>query len=857
MTTPTQSAMQSAMQSVIQSPMAVDLREAIEVTGDIHETRKAICAALMERSGLGVVSRRRYGLWSLAVRSVEDPTTWPICDTISHVQVAIADRIQTCATTKNSTISVIPKSAIVASLIRQIDPLPGLAKIESVVTRPIWSDGRWKGSVDGDHDLASQTICCLDALGIEALEYLIQGQQQANSVGLRAVAEAALIEIGRVCEGADWAAECDRGAWLTTVVAASTRHQWASAKGAPAPMLLVRSPAIGAGGGKSTLAHCVAAIAGSTATLTTEGVDAGEVQRQLGPILGDRVAVCVCDEIGSQRQNGVIDTYWHEVLTARELTIREVGSSRRVRTENHTIFVSTGIDPTYRGQTRRRVIAARLSGPARPQGASARGGMDPLEYCQAHEARLWACCSLIVWAYRESASPDVECSPRRPSYSDYDLARRAAIWAGAPDCYARSTDEDIDDSDLVAGTALLELIREAMIGNKTSSLSYRDLAPYIGMRPSDHAGAARLSSEVRRSAWPSDWRVVQRKINNANRYEVESQIGDRWVRWAPGDEAPGDAPDPLALEPVASIDAPVIIDSTHRVSLSAGVGHTDRSTGDPRRLETTIADLIVDLSGSTERKGSHYITPGYRQDTGDHESYARRELELESADIIGLDYDSASPDQVAALLAGLGAEGIAHVAATTYSHTIGNPRIRILLPISQPVDGPTYRSTWTAIVDRLARWGLGASADPAPCHLASVLYLGQAPGAVVGDTVDHPHWVIWRDGRAIRPVSPSGDRAPRPRIVQIEPVSPADRRTRVHAYLARIPASTCTPDLYRIVCRAGDIAADEGQLREAISRWVAANQPTHSTGETYSDREIETMVRHTIRYRQNVIGGAT
>jgi hypothetical protein len=51
-------------------------------------------------------------------------------------------------------------------------------------------------------------------------------------------------------------------------------------------MLLVRSPASGAGGGKSTLAHCVALIAGSSATLSTEGVAPGEIQRQLGPILG-------------------------------------------------------------------------------------------------------------------------------------------------------------------------------------------------------------------------------------------------------------------------------------------------------------------------------------------------------------------------------------------------------------------------------------------------------------------------------------------------------------------------------------------------------------------------------------------
>lgn len=842
------------------SQVATATRPTAELDGDLAATRVRICQALRQVSGLGVVCRRRHGLWSLATRSVDDATAWPVCETLSHVQVAISDRIQTCILGKGGEeIAALPKGAVAASLLRQLDPLPDLDLVEHVTSWPIWADGRWQGSREGEYDKDSRTICALDDRGAQALEHLREGQRIAELAadrvdGLRRLAEQQLAELSRVCEGADWLAPCDFGSWITTVVAAATRLQWASPSGSPSPMLLVRSPQIGAGGGKSTLAHCVGLIAGASASLSTEGVDPGEIQRQLGPILGDRVPVVVCDEIGSLRQNGVVDTYWHEILTSKSISVRVIGTSTRATTENHTIFVATGIDPTYRGQTRRRVIAARLAGPARPNGAKAREGKTPRAYCLAHAARLWSAASLIVWAYRQAGCPELDCLDARPSYEDYDLARRAVIWAGAPDCYDRSEDEDLDDADLVAGAQLLEQIREAMTETKRSAIAYRDLAVYVGCKPTDRGAASRLSTEIRRSAWPAGWRVVQRKPRGTAHYYVQQwdEGGSAWVDWSPGDR-------PLSV--VEATPEPATIDLVtrdHEVRISIGAGRPDHSTSDPSRVAITLANLAENLARPVETKGGYYLAPGYRTDTEERETYPRRELELEQADIVGLDYDAATPEQVSALLEALGEAGLAHLVATTYSHTPEAPRIRLLLPLARPVDPPTYRATWNAI-SVWVETETGMSADPAPSHIASVLYLGQQPGSEVGaHPAEADRWVLWQDGRTTRPIEPEAAR-PKPKLAATEPrphVAPADRAARVAAYLDRVPTTSSTPELYQLVCRVGDLASDEAQVREHVTRWARRADPHHSTGEVFSEREIDKLIGYAIKYRQNTIGGA-
>jgi len=855
------------------SPKIEAYREPVELDGDLHVTREALCLALRERAPLEVIGRRRYGAWSLATRSQDDPTVWHTCETHSHVQVAIAERVCTYARPRqdsDATVATTPKTAVVASLIRQLDPLPMLAIVEHVTTRPIWADGRWRGSPAGDYDSESRTITCLDEIGVSALEYLLEGERLAALPndpieGYRRVAETSLRELSRVCEGADWLAPCDFGSWLTTTVAASTRHQWASPSGSPSPMLLVRSPASGAGGGKSTLAHCVALIAGSSATLSTEGVDPGEIQRQLGPILGDRVPVVVCDEIGSLRQNGCVDTYWHEILTAKSVSVRIVGTSTRATTENHTIFVATGIDPTYRGQTRRRVIAARLAGPARPQGAAARHGLSPRAYCLAHAAKLWSACSLIVWAYKQAGHPDVECTDARPSYEDYDLVRRACVWAGAPDCFARPIEEDLDDSDQVAGQQLLEQVQEALTERRASLITYRDLAPFVGLRATDRGAAARFSSEVRRSAWPEGWRVSQQRSSGRNGYQVErlSSAGV-WTTWHPSDkplalaEAPTAAANPAEPPATATTTTPLIhVTEAHEVTLSVGRGREDKSTSDPTRARITLGQLARDLAEPAERKGAHYLTPGYRLDTEDREPYSRRELELEAADLIGLDYDALTKIQPVEIVGALERAGLAYVAATTYSHRPESPRIRVLLPLAEPVDAPTYRATWAEI----AKWiegETGAKADPAPSHMASVFYLGQRPGVEVGDHALAPAWSLIARGRPVKPVCPPLAQ-PKPSSAPSrarDHVAPADRACRVAAYLERVPATQSTPELYALVCRIGDLASSGDQVTEHVRRWAARVSPYHSTGEVFSEREIDKLIGYALRYRQNAIGGA-
>lgn len=72
----------------------------------------------------------------------------------------------------------------------------------------------------------------------------------------------------------------------------------------------------------------------------------------------------------------------------------------------------------------------------------------------------------------------------------------------------------------------------------------------------------------------------------------------------------------------------------------------------------------------------------------------------------------------------------------------------------------------------------------------------------------------------------------------------------------RVPATQSTPELYALVCRIGDLASDEAQVREHVTRWAERVSPYHSTGEVFSSREVEKLIGYALKYRQNAIGGA-
>lgn len=300
----------------------------------------------------------------------------------------------------------------------------------------------------------------------------------------------------------------------------------------------------------------------------------------------------------------------------------------------------------------------------------------------------------------------------------------------------------------------------------------------------------------------------------------------------------------------------------HRVRISAGLGRKDRSTSDARRVETSLAELLEAAATLADRKGAHYWTPGYRMDAGPGEPYERRIATLERAELVGFDFDDGSPEQIRALLDSLARMGVAHLAHTSYSHRPGHARIRLALPLAEPIGADAYAETWR----RIALWASeahGLVADPAPSHIASVFYYGQPIGSPVPWVDGLPEdpgvarWAVFVPGRAVTPApAPERPRAPQRSASAMRFGTLVTRPGRVAAYLAKVPATNSTPDLYALICRVGDLTIDEGEVTREIEAWAARTGPAHSTGIPYSERELADNIRDALRYRQNAIGGA-
>lgn len=300
------------------------------------------------------------------------------------------------------------------------------------------------------------------------------------------------------------------------------------------------------------------------------------------------------------------------------------------------------------------------------------------------------------------------------------------------------------------------------------------------------------------------------------------------------------------------------------IALSGGAGRSDHSTSNPTLIRGTVGEFAANLAATTERKGTHYVTPGYRPGAKPGEPYPRREVELEQADWLGFDFDEATAEQIRSALEALDEAGLAYLATTTYSHTPEQPRIRVFMFMARPVGPAAYRATWKFLANEFETHGL--IADTGPSHIASVLYIGQRPDPAMPWRVGFD----WRDdiqgsrgltGREGLPVQPRAPDPPPIRSSQrasaagARPATPG-ARSRAAAYFDAVPSrATSTPELYARFCRAGDLAETEGEMREACLVWATRTQPLHSTGELQSERDITRVLACAVKYRQTSVGG--
>jgi hypothetical protein len=210
---------------------------------------------------------------------------------------------------------------------------------------------------------------------------------------------------------------------------------------------------------------------------------------------------------------------------------------------------------------------------------------------------------------------------------------------------------------------------------------------------------------------------------------------------------------------------------------------------------------------------------------------------------IGLDHDSGelSPADAAAFWDG--ALGVVH---STKSHTPERPRIRVVLPLSRPVNADEYRRAWrwctrrVAIVDR-------ATSDP-----SRLWYLPSLPAD--GAPVVMPLWGRSLDvARILEEVSPEPEPAPE-RIGDI-PMQPHDVRVRrARAYLEAmgpaISGSGGHTHTFRAALALRGFGIDEGTALALLSEWNHTCQPP------WRERDLRRKVREAFRRGRAIAPGS-
>lgn len=224
----------------------------------------------------------------------------------------------------------------------------------------------------------------------------------------------------------------DRGTYLAALLTACIRASLPAAPG-----FALDAPA--AGTGKTLLGRCIGALATGESPPILPPVsnrNDDEVRKRLFAVVREGAPIVLWDNVREPLGNQAIDAF----LTASTYSDRVLGVSETLTLPNRALFVVTGNNLRFEGDTCRRILRARLD--AKLERPYARAfDFCPLQWTLANRQRMVACAVTILRARIVAGRP-------RPadgsvaSFEEWDeLVRQAVVWIA--DIAQRHPDVDV------------------------------------------------------------------------------------------------------------------------------------------------------------------------------------------------------------------------------------------------------------------------------------------------------------------------------------------------------------------------------------------------------------------------------
>lgn len=230
---------------------------------------------------------------------------------------------------------------------------------------------------------------------------------------------AALSELWRPFRLFPFVGPVDRGTYLAALLTACVRASLPAAPG-----FALDAPA--AGTGKTLLGRCIGALATGESPPVLPPVsnrNDEEVRKRLFAVVREGAPIVLWDNVREPLGNQAIDAF----LTASTYSDRVLGASETLTLPNRTLFVVTGNNIRFDGDTCRRILRARLD--AKQERPYARAfSFCPLQWTLANRQRMVACALTILGA-RIVAGRLRPAGGSVASFEEWDeLVRQAVVW---------------------------------------------------------------------------------------------------------------------------------------------------------------------------------------------------------------------------------------------------------------------------------------------------------------------------------------------------------------------------------------------------------------------------------------------
>lgn len=256
-------------------------------------------------------------------------------------------------------------------------------------------------------------------------------------------------ELFEVVRDFPFATPAHQAAWLALLLTLFARP----AINGCVPMAAVDATTRGTGKGK--LADATSNIhSGRDASKTPQPKDDEEMRKRITALLLEGEKLIVLDNIARPLGDPSLDA----CLTATTWKDRALGTNTTVSAPNIAIWIATGNNLQFAGDTARRVLHIRLESPIEnPEDREGFAHPDLLGWIRGERPRLVRAALLILRAYFVAGCPDMGCKAWGSFESWSKLIANCTVWVGLPD--PQGTRTELEEQSDTARNALSALIK--------------------------------------------------------------------------------------------------------------------------------------------------------------------------------------------------------------------------------------------------------------------------------------------------------------------------------------------------------------------------------------------------------------